>query len=203
MRLDILALAIVLTAGAQTEFLSTWKAPGAGQIDFTGRKVAAVLVVDDTSVRVSAEEALAREISARGAVAVMAYRILPRELLTDKDAARAWFEKAGIEGLVMLRIVKTDTEKVYSSVVWSSGYYGNTWDYWGHSWATAYPIGKGRERRTLTVEIVLHNLSSGTPIWAAVTSTTDPENVQSYLEELAADVVKQLEKEGLVRKRPR
>ena len=203
MRLQVFTLAMILATAPQNDFLSTWKAPGAAQIDFTGRKVAAVLIVDDTNVRVSAEEALAREISARGAVAVPAYRILPKELLADKDAARAWFEKGRVEGLVIMRVVKTETEKVYSSVVWSSGYYGNAWDYWGQGWATAVPIGKGRDQRILTVETVLYDLSNGVPIWAAATRTTDPKDVQSYMKRLAADIVKQLEKEGLVRKRPR
>ena len=198
-----LTLAAILSAGLQNEFLSTWKAPGAAPIDFTGRKVAAVLIVDDTDVRVSAEEALVREISVRGANAVAAYRIIPRELLADKDAARAWFEKGRVEGLVIMRVVKTETEKVYSSVVWSSGYYGNAWDYWGNGWATAIPIGKGRDQRILTVETVLYDLSKGVPIWAAATRTTDPKNVQSYMKRLAADIVKQLEKDGLLRTKPR
>ena len=87
--------------------------------------------------------------------------------------------------------------------MWNSGYYGNAWDYWGYSWATAYPVGKAREQRTLTVETVLYDLSKGAPIWAAVTRTTDPKDVQSYMKRLAADVVRQLEKEGLVRTRAR
>lgn len=203
MFLHAMTLAILLATGSQNEFLSTWKAPGAEQIDFTGRKVAAVLIVDDPGLRVSAEEALAREISARGAIAVAAYKILPKELLTDKDAARAWFEKARIEGLVILRVVKTDTQKVYSSVVWSSGYYGNAWDYWGTGWATATPIGKGRDQQLLTVETVLYDLSKGVPIWAAATRTTDPKNVQTYMKLLAIDLVKELEKAGLVRTKAR
>lgn len=203
MLLQTMTLAILLATGSQNQFLSTWKAPGAEQIDFTGRKVAAVLIVDDPNLRVSAEEALAREISARGAIAVPAYKILPKELLTDKDAARAWFEKARIEGLVILRVVKTDTQKVYSSVVWSSGYYGNAWDYWGTGWATATPIGKGRDQQLLTVETVLYDLSKGVPIWAAATRTTDPKNVQSYMKLLAIDLVKELEKAGLVRTKAR
>jgi hypothetical protein len=203
MLLQAMTLAILLATGSQNQFLSTWKAPGAEQIDFTGRKVAAVLIVDDPNLRVSAEEALAREISARGAIAVPAYKILPKELLTDKDAARAWFEKARIEGLVILRVVKTDTQKVYSSVVWSSGYYGNAWDYWGTGWATATPIGKGRDQQLLTVETVLYDLSKGVPIWAAATRTTDPKNVQSYMKLLAIDLVKELEKAGLVRTKAR
>ena len=129
-----------------------------------------------------------------------AYRIIPKEELKKKDAAKGWFERAGIAGLVVLRPVDLETEKVYSSAVWASGYYNYAWDYWGTSWATVVPLGKGRDQRTLTVETALYDLSKGTPIWGAVTRTTDPKDVQSYVKQLAKDVVKQLEKEGLVRK---
>jgi hypothetical protein len=198
-----IAFATVVIGAASNEFLSTWKAPGAGEVNFTGRKVAAVLITDDDSLRVSAEEALAREISARGPLGVPAYRIIPREEVKKKDAAKGWFERAGVQGLVILRIVKTETDKVYSSVVWSSGYYGSAWDYWDYGWASVYPIGSGRDRTTLTVETMLYDVSNGTPIWAGASRTTDPKNVQSYMKELAVDLVKRLEKDGVVKTRPR
>jgi hypothetical protein len=36
-----------------------------------------------------------------------------------------------------------------------------------------------------------------------VTRTTDPKDVQAYVKELAIDVIKRLEKDGLVRKGPK
>ncbi len=197
------ALAVSLISLTGDDFISTWKAPGAGPMNFAGRKVAAVLIVDDDSLRVSAEEALAREISARGPNGVPAYRIIPKEELTKKDAAQGWFERAGVQGLVVLRLVQTDVNKVYSSAMWVSGYYGNAWDYWGYGWGSVYPLGKAREQRTITVETLLYDLSKGTPIWAGVSRTTDPKDVQTYMKGLAIDIVKRLEKEGLVRTKPR
>jgi len=202
-RIATLTLCAALAALAQNDFLSTWKADGVTRIDFTGRKVAAVLITGDNSLRVPAEEALARELTARGPVGVPAYRIIPKEELTKKDAAKGWFERAGVAGLVVLRPVKTETEKVYSSAVFVSGYYNYAWDYWGYGWANVVPIGKGRDQRTITVETLLYDLSNGTAMWAAVTRTTDPKDVQSYVKGLATDVVKRLEKDGLVTKRPR
>jgi len=200
----VLTAALLSFAGAaDNQFLSTWKAPGAEMMDFAGRKVAGVMIIDDQNIRVSAEEALAREISARGPTGVPSYRIIPKEELTNKDNARGWFERAGVQGLVVLRLVQTDKEKVYSSAIWVSGYYNYAWDYWGYGWANVYPVGKAREQRSFTVETLLYDLSKGTPIWAGVTRTTDPKDVQAYVKGLAVDIVKQLEKEGLVRKRPR
>jgi hypothetical protein len=76
-------------------------------------------------------------------------------------------------------------------------------DFVSSGWANVMPIGKGRDQRTITVETMLYDLTKGTPMWAAVTRTTDPKDVQSYAKGLAQDVVKRLESEGLVRTRPR
>ena len=82
-----------LATGADNEFPSTWKAPGAEQIDFTGRKVAAVLIADDRRAGGGRGGAGARDEGARRNRRA-AYRVIPKELLTDKDAAKAWFEKS-------------------------------------------------------------------------------------------------------------
>jgi hypothetical protein len=112
----------VVVTGASVTFVSTWKSPSAGPLNFAGRKVAALVIVDDMSLQMSAEEALAREITARGPTGVAAYRLIPREGLIDGTRAKIWFEKANIQGVVSLRLVASDTQKVYSAVVWSSGY---------------------------------------------------------------------------------
>src|SRR6187401_2699763 len=198
--LSAVALTALVAAGQSNDFISTWKAPGAAPTSFAGQKVAAVLIVDDHNLRVSAEEALASEISARGPIGVPAYQIIPKEELAKKDAAKGWFERAGIRGLVILRLVETEKEKVYSSAVWSSGYYGNAWDYWGNGWATVYPIGKPREETTITVETMVYDLAKGAPLWAAASRTTDPKNVQTYVKRLVSDVAKRLERDGLITK---
>jgi hypothetical protein len=192
-----LILSASLVAASDNEFVSTWKADGVTSINFTGRKVAAVVVTDDDNLRVSAEEALAREIAARGPSAVPAYRIIPKPEVKKSEAAKSFFERAGVAGLVIMHPVQTDVTKVYSSAVWVSGYYNYAWDYWGASWGAVYPIGSGRDSRTITVETLFYDLSKGTPLWACVTRTKDPADVQSYMKQLASDIVKRLQKDGL------
>jgi hypothetical protein len=45
--------------------------------------------------------------------------------------------------IVEREVVGQDQQRVYSAVVWSSGSYGNFYDYYSSSWATVTPIGKG------------------------------------------------------------
>jgi hypothetical protein len=195
-----MAASVWLAAAAPT-FVSTWKAPAAGVLNFAGKKVAALVITDDTSLRMSAEEALAREISARGPRGVAAYTLIPREALADKAAAKTWFERTAVEGVVAMRVVGVDKERVYSAVVWSGGSYGNFYDYYGSSWATVTPIGTGHIETTLTVETLFYRVSDAKLLWAAVSQTTNPKDVSSFLKDLTKVVVKALEKEGLTKKR--
>jgi len=200
------ALLCALTVGAaavgaaSNGFTSTWKSPEAGPMNFAGRKVAAIAIVGDESLRMSAEEALAREISARGPKAEAAYRLIPREELADKARAKAWCDRVGIEGVVVMRILSVDTQKVYSTAVFGSGYYSNVWDYYGYGWATVYPIGEARKETTIVVETLLFDVASEKPIWAGVSRTTNPKNVATFMKDLTRNIVKELQKEGLARK---
>ena len=197
----VLAMACgIALAAADHKFTSTWKAPGAAPFNFAGKKVAALVMTTDEGLRMSAEEALAREITARGPKGVAAYRVIPREELTDKVKVKGWFERQAIEGVVAMRVVGVNKSTSYSAVVWSSGYYGNFWDYYGNGWATVTPIGKGRLDTTLAVETLLYRVSDATLLWASVSETTNPKDAGSYMKGLVNAVVKELQKEGLVRK---
>ena len=188
---------------AQPRLTSTWKAPGTGPLNFADKRVAALVITTDDALRMSAEAALAREITARGPKGVAAYTLIPREELTDKDKAKAWFERSGVEGVVAMRIVGVDKTTSYSAVVWSSGYYGNFWDYYGTGWATVTPIGKGRVDTTLAVETLLFRVSDATLLWAGISETTNPKDAGTFMKNLVNVLVKELQKQGLVRKAPK
>jgi len=204
-RLAVLGIATgcSLVLAADHTFLSTWKAPGVDTFDYADRRVAALVISDDIGLRTSAEEALARELTARGPKGVATYRLMPREEMTDKDKARGWFERGGVEGVVAMRIVGIDKSRSYSAAVWSSGYYGNFYDFYGSSWATVTPIGKGRIDTTLAVETLLYQVSDARLLWASVSQTTNPKDAGSFMKGLVKEVVKELQKQGLVRKGPK
>lgn len=180
------------------DFRSTWRAPDAQAVDMAGKKVAVVVISQDESLRMSAEEAMARELTARGSVGVAAYRTIPKELLHDADKAREWFERTGVAGVIVLRVVSVDKEKVYSAVVWSTTYYQSFSNYYAAGWQTAAPIGRAREITTIAVETLLFDVAKGTLFWGGVTETTNPKNVQTYVHGLAAEVAKELQREKLV-----
>jgi len=58
--------AAVALSGCATELVSSWKAPDAEPFRMRGEKVAAVVMVSDQTIRLAGEDALARELRARG-----------------------------------------------------------------------------------------------------------------------------------------
>jgi hypothetical protein len=106
-----LALSAALVAGPK--FVSTWKAPEAAGTSFAGKKVAALIISDDQNLRVSGEEALVRELAESACPGgIASYRIVPREELKDAEKARVWYEKAGAEGVVAMRLLKADNARL-------------------------------------------------------------------------------------------
>jgi hypothetical protein len=197
-------LAVPALSGASHKFTSTWKPVDATPLSFSGKKVAALVITTDDNLRMSAEEALKREITARGPIGVATYTLVPREELRDKDRARGWFERSGVEGVVTLRVVSVDKELSYGAVVWSSGYYGNYWNFYDASWNSVYaigtPIGKPRQDTRLAVETLIYRVPDAKLLWAGVSETTNPKDVGSFMKGFASAVGEQLKKAGLVKK---
>ena len=90
----VVTAAVAAAACASTSFNSTWRNPAAEPGNFQGQKVAALVMSTDQSVRFGAEDALARELTARGAVGIAAYSLIPKELTQDKEKAKEFLEKA-------------------------------------------------------------------------------------------------------------
>src|SRR6476659_9459748 len=93
-------LAAGVSLAAKTKFQSVWKAPDAATVSFAGAKVAALVIDKDDSLRIAGEEALVRELNARGLQGVASYRMIPKEELLNVEKARPWFERAGVQGVV-------------------------------------------------------------------------------------------------------
>jgi hypothetical protein len=180
-------------------FTSTWRSPEAKGASFTGKKVAALVISSDDNLRVSGEEQLARELTALGMQGLAAYRMIPREELTNADRARPWFERAGIEGVVSLRPVSIETRRDSGPVVWTQPNYSTLWGYYGYGWTTVVSLGGARQETTLVVETLVHSLPRNALLWAGVSTTTNPKGAQKFISDLVSATVKEMKSERLTR----
>jgi hypothetical protein len=197
-----IALGSALSA-ASVKFTSTWKSPDAGTVSFAGKKVAALVISQDESLRVSGEEALVRELTARGLQGVATYRIAPKEELRDAERAKVWYEKANVEGVVAIRPVSADTRQTYTPGTWMNPYYSTFTGYYGYGWGSVYVPGSVQNETVVVVENTIFSVPRNALLWAAVSETTNPKNLQQYVQDLVKETVKQLQKQGLARNLPK
>jgi len=197
----VLATLLVGAVAAKARFTSTWKAPGAQGVSFAGKKVVGLIVHDDMNLRMSAEEALARELANRGLQGVAAYRLIPKEEIRDPKLVKAWFERAGAAGVVMMRLIDLSKEKIPSAVVWQSAtYYNSLWSYYPYSWGAVYEIVPARTEVKFVVETIIFDVAAGHMVWAGTTESTNPKGVQTLVKDIVEAAGAEMKKDGLVRK---
>lgn len=196
-----LAVLLALSAVAVTaapKLTNVWKSPEVARLNFAGKKVAALVLTSNQSLQMSGEEALARELTARGVGGVATYRIAPSEVLKNVETAKAWFEKIKVEGVVALRPVRLEKSREASAVLWTSGYYPSFWGYYGYGWSNAYVPISTRDVTTITVETLVYDVTRDQLVWAAASDTRDPETLQDFIKDLVNAAVKEMRKMKLV-----
>ena len=204
MRQAVAAVALVIIAttvvAAGTKFKSVWKAPDAATISFAGKKVAALVIDKDQSLRQVGEDALVTELNARGIQGVAAYRIVPREELQNADKARAWFEKSGVEGVVAFRVVNDEKRRTWQPSSWNSPYYSTFWGYYGYSWSAVYDPGYVRDDRVVSLETLVYSVPKNALVWAGMSETENPKKEASkVVAEIVKEAAKEMKKQGLIK----
>ena len=144
-------------ASPATLFQATWRDPGAAPVVLTGQKVVALVMSADEPQRRRAEDALAGEITARGARGVAAWTLLPAADVPDEAKARAALAAAGAAGVVTMQVVgrqDLDDERVE---VRSAGYRS----FWGnYRWSSQVAFSPGRSHGPQAwVETRVHSLN--------------------------------------------
>ena len=196
-------LAAVTLLSAAPKFSSVWKSPDAGSVSFAGKKVAALVITQDDSLRVAGEESLVRELTARGLQSVATYRIAPKEELQKAETAKGWFEKANVEGVVAMRPVSKDKRTTYNPGMWVNPYYSTLWGYYGYGWGNLYIPGSVEQDTIVVVETTIYSVPKNQLLWAAVSETKNPKDLRSFVEDLVKESVKELHKQGLARRLPK
>jgi hypothetical protein len=195
----IIAIALSATVAAKTKFSSVMQSPEAAKVSFAGKKIAALVIDKDDSLRVSGEESLTNELNARGMRGVASYRIMPKEELRNTDNARGWYEKSGVQGVVALKVVSNDRFKTITPSTWTTAYYQDYWGYYGQSWGAVFTPGSERIDHFVSIETLIYSLPDGHLLWAGVSLTENVKTSAQVIAEVAKEAVKEMNKQGLAR----
>jgi hypothetical protein len=195
-------LVVSTLTAASTKFKSTWKAPGLEPVSWAGKKVVALVISDDDSLRVSSEEGLSSELTDRGMVGVPSYRIIPKPEVKDPDKARGWFERAQAEGVVAMRLVDARKVQTYTPGTWTGPYYGSLWGYYGYGWGSGmYIPPRVDEDALVTIETLIFSVPQNKLLWAGVSESKNPKGARQLIADLVKVTAKELQKQGLAKPR--
>jgi len=198
LRALIFGAALCLSACGSTTFTSTWKAPDAQRVDPVGKSVAALVISSDKTRQRDAEVYLSNDLTSRGARGVPAHQLIGYGH-PDVEYARAKFKEAGVEGVVVMRVVGHDQRVIVDPGGFSGTAYGSFGSYYSsYGVGVSYSTGSVQTDTEVTVETLVYSLTQDKLLWAGTSRTSNPEGVQSLINEVADAVSSQMSKQGLI-----
>jgi hypothetical protein len=193
---------LVIAAGCATAtgFSSTWRNPATKPIRLDGQKVVALVMSTHETTRRAGEDAIAKEITARGAQGVPAWTILPTADIQNEERAKAALADAGAKGVVTLEIVQqnrnTPSGNFRVGMGFSSrqSFWGNYRWAWNNTWHSGPP-----PNSSVWVETLMHSLQPDELLWAGRSRTVNPGDAERLFGEVAAAAANEMEKAGLLK----
>jgi len=190
-----LMVAVGALACSTTSFKSTWRDPTAQPVALRGQKVAAFLITPNESMRRSGEDALARELSARGMVGIPGYQLVGTQPVRDSENLRSKLEQAGVDGSVIMRVVDRRQELNY---VPGGPAYMSMYGYWDYGWGMMGTPGYMQTNTVVSVETLVYGIKQDKLLWGGVSETTDPSNLDAFIKEVVQEAGKEIQKSGLI-----
>jgi len=198
LRTVICAVLVGLSACSSTTFESTWKSPDAQPVNPQNKSVAALVISSDKKRRRDAEIYLAHELTVRGARGVAAYTLIGIDL-PNVDVARERFKEAGVDGVVIMRLVAHDSQTIVDPGGFSGSAYTTFGSYYqSYGMSLTYSTGSVQTDEWLTIETLIYSLNQDKLLWAGTSRTTNPEGLQGLITEVANAVSRQVAKQGVV-----
>jgi hypothetical protein len=197
----------MLSACASSPFIDTWSDPNATRLNFKGETVVAVAVMKGEASRRVAEDQLAQKITQRGAKGRTMYSMFPSANLGDEAASRAALEKAGVQGVIVMRPVNVDKEVSATHNTYTEPYYQNYWGgYYGYGWGASYGMPMSASSTTtmtettvVYIETLVYSLKDNKLVWAGRSKATYADKLTTQVDELASALTSELKKGKLIK----
>lgn len=193
----VVGLTLLVACAANTTLTSTWRSPDAQAISLAGRSIAVVFVTSEESLRRTGENAVALNLSARGARGWGTYRLLPaaQSASLAPEAAQALLRSAGAEAVVMMRVVGSNQRITYTP-----GWTGNPGfgPYWRQGWAQP---GNLRTDTLVSVETLVYSLpdaQNSQLLWASTSRTTNPRDINALVTQVADANAREMVRQGFL-----
>jgi len=192
----VVGLAMLAGCSPATTFVNTWTAPDAKPFAF--KKVLVIALVPNEQMRRSAEDQLVGLIKSTPAVA--SYTFLSAEQMKDTDYAKAKVAELGADGAVIMHYQGTEKETDYvSGGMYSPTYYQPFWGYYGYASPVVYDPGYVATYNLVKIETTIYSLPNEKMLWAGMSETEDPGNLQDLVSSVAQAAATKLRQQGLIK----
>ncbi|MDX1375280.1 MAG: hypothetical protein R3357_06935 [Burkholderiales bacterium] len=200
-RAVVAGLALLLGACAATTLTNAWKDPEYEGSGF--RKLLVVGASDSPTHRRIFEEEFARALRAAGVEAVPSYTVIARDgTKIDEAAMKDIVRKRGLDGVVMTRLVRMDTQTVYTpGYAWgvpALAYRNSLYGYYDGAWSPYALPAQVQQYESAVLETTLWDAAEDKLVWTATTSTFAPSSVKSATSDYAKVVIEELKARTLI-----
>lgn len=189
------ATLLSLGACATTTFTSTWKTPDEQTLNPAGKTIAAVFVSGDERNRHAAEDALAEDLTARGAHGVPGYTLLPNEIREDAENTFTLLKGAGANEVVVMRVVGLDRRPSFTQI---GGAAAPGDEEPGTSISTEVIKQRNPDTLVVTVETLVYSLNRDELLWSSTSRTVNPRHIDDLVNEVVYATAKEMVKQGLL-----
>ena len=173
-------------------------------------KVLVIGVAQNLEVRADFEDGMAAKIARPGIETIPGNQILLRpdpKSKPDLDYLRAQIRDNHIDAVVVSRLLKIDKEVTSvpsSTYIAPFPYYYSFYGYLGAVYPVMYDPGYEREDTIVTVETNVYATSKpdGDLVWTGTSESFNPKSAKKVADGLVKEVPKQMEKDGLLPRRP-
>jgi hypothetical protein len=158
------------------------------------KKIAVAVMSQDPMIRRTAEDTLVAKI--KRAQAVPMYTLIPESEEEDPARVKARLQEAGVDGVVVMRMIGADKQTTWVPGQYPQPYYGFG-GYWGYAHPMAYSPGYLQTDTIVQVETNVYSLADDKLVYAARSETFNPTSAASMVREIANAIAGDLKKRGL------
>jgi hypothetical protein len=185
------AVLLVACAARPTNVTTDWREPTTGTLRF--QRTVAVFRDEDAQLRRQVEDRLARRLP--GGVASHTLVSDAQLAAADTGAIRSALAGAGVDGVVVLRLVSVESQSSSGPIATAGTPAENLWAYLRRTPRGA--VTPGRETR-ITMESRVYSVADGKLVWAGHSESFNPVSLKELINMLADGSVAELQRQGLL-----
>lgn len=199
LRIGGLALAaLAFSACSSTTLEQSWKAPDVGTLTFN--KIMVIAAAPDGALRRAAEDAMKQQVASVPVVA--SYELAPDQAtLRDRPRMAALIEEAGVDGIVVMRLISDERDVHYVPGAPMPRPYTSFWGYYTRPFAMSglyWEPGTVVNDRMVGIETNIYSVKSEGLVWSGYTKTRNPRDVATLVAEIAEVVRAKLREQRLI-----